>query len=134
MTGDATWADWFQRNVNGVLYSGLPEARTPGFWDNVGQCCGTAAVAELMLSLLRLTGQGSYGELARALADDILARATVRPDGGLEWIHAENRNEPYWKQSYTGYVQGAAGIGSLFLRLSNPSWKVRLPDNPFPIT
>jgi lantibiotic modifying enzyme len=137
VTGDASWHDWFERSVAGVLQAGLPEARTPGFWDNVGQCCGTAAVAELMLSLHRLTGRSDYVQLARALADDIAARATRHPDGSLEWIHQENRNEPYWKQSYTGYMQGAAGIGSLFLRIAghaqHAAWKVRLPDNPFPI-
>jgi hypothetical protein len=47
------------------------------------------------------------------------------------------RVEPYWKQSYTGYMQGAAGIGSLFARLAGhdrrAAWKIRLPDNPFPV-
>jgi hypothetical protein len=46
----------------------------------------------------------------------------------------ENRVEPYWKQSFVGYMQGAAGIGSMMLRLAShgtPSqWKVRLPDAP----
>jgi lantibiotic modifying enzyme len=133
VTSDARWADWFERSVAGVLHAGLPSGRTPGFWDNVGQCCGSAAIAELMVSLHRLTGRAPYGELARALADDILARATPHADGGLEWIHTENRAEPYWRQSYTGYMQGAAGIGSLFLRLAHPEAKVRLPDNPFPV-
>lgn len=138
VTGDAIWSDWFERSVAGVLQAGLPEARTPGFWDNVGQCCGSAAVAELMLSVHRLTGERRHLELARALAGDILARATRHDDGSLEWIHSENRIEPYWRQSYTGYMQGAAGIGSLFVRLAGherrAAWKVRLPDNPFPIT
>jgi len=137
MTHDPVWADWFQRSVNGVLYSGIPEQRTPGFWDNVGQCCGSAAVTELMLSMHALTRDAGYAELARLLADDILRRATRRPDGALEWVHTENRAQPYWRQSYTGYMQGAAGIGSLFLRLAAHdralAWKVRLPDNPLPI-
>lgn len=137
VTGDPAWADWFRRSVNGVLYSGIPELRTPGFWDNVGQCCGSAAVAEFMLSVHRMTGDAGYAEFARVLADDIVRRATRHPDGALEWIHAENRNEPYWRQSYTGYMQGAAGIGSLFIRLAahdrRLAWKVRLPDNPLPI-
>jgi lantibiotic modifying enzyme len=137
VTGNAKWGEWFRKCVNGVLYSGIPEARTPGFWDNVGQCCGSASVAEFMLSLHRLRGDHDYLELAHRLAADILARATPAAGGGLEWTHAENRIEPYWKQSYTGYMQGAAGIGSLFVRLSGheqkADWKVRLPDNPFPV-
>ncbi|HEY0482604.1 MAG TPA: lanthionine synthetase LanC family protein [Kofleriaceae bacterium] len=137
VTGDPAWASWFRRSVNGILYSGIPEARTPGFWDNVGQCCGSAAVAELLLSLHRLTDDPGYAELAHTLAADLLRRATRRADGGLEWIHAENRADPFWRQSYTGYMQGAAGIGSLLLRLAahdrRLAWKVRLPDNPLPI-
>ncbi len=78
-----------------------------------------------------------YADFARVLADDIVRRATRRGDGGLEWVHAENRVQPYWRQSYTGYMQGAAGIGSLFIRLAahdrRLAWKVRLPDNPLPI-
>lgn len=137
ITGDAEWSDWFRRSVNGILYSGIPETRTPGFWDNVGQCCGSSAVAEFLLSVHRLTGDPGYADFAHTLAADILRRATHRPDGSLEWIHTENRVEPYWRQSYTGYMQGAAGIGSLFIRLAahdrHLAWKVRLPDNPLPI-
>jgi len=137
VTGDPAWADWFRRSVNGVLYSGIPEQRTPGFWDNVGQCCGSAAVTEFMLSMHRLTGDAGYAEFAREVAGDILRRATHRVDGGLEWVHSENRVQPYWRQSYTGYMQGAAGIGSLLVRLAahdrRLGWKIRLPDNPLPI-
>jgi hypothetical protein len=47
---------------------------------------------------------------------------------------ASSRN---WRQSYTGYMQGVAGIGSLFVRLAaherRLAWKVRFPDNALPI-
>ena len=134
-TGDERWATWRQRSINGVWQSGIPELRGPGFWDNVGQCCGSAAVAELYLDLHELSGEPAYLDRARHIAADILARGSAREDGAIEWIHAENRTEPYWKQSYTGYMQGAAGIGSLLLRMasvgSGQPAKIRLPDNPF---
>lgn len=137
ITGDRTWSDWFRRSVNGVLYSGAPEARTPGFWDNAGQCCGSAAIGEFMLSLHRLRADDRYLDRAHAIAAHILARATPTAGGGAEWIHAENRIDPFWKQSYTGYLHGAAGIGSFLVRLAGhdqrASWKVQLPDNPFPV-
>jgi hypothetical protein len=136
VTREPRWAEWFQKSINGVLYSGVPEQRTPGFWDNVGQCCGTTAIAELALSLHRLRGDQAYRDFAEVLAADVVRRATPGADGSLEWIHAENRVEPYWRQSYTGYMQGAAGIGSLFVRLAGHDarrdWKVRFPDNPWP--
>jgi lantibiotic modifying enzyme len=135
VTHEARWSEWFRKSINGVLYTGLPEQRTPGFWDNVGQCCGTAAIAELALSLHRLRGEQAYRNFADELAADIARRATRANDGSLEWVHAENRAEPWWRQSYTGYMQGAAGIGSLFLRMaghdSNLAWKISLPDNPW---
>ena len=137
VTRDPRWGEWFRRSINGVLLSGIPEHRTPGFWDNVGQCCGTAAIAELALSLHRLTDDPTHADFAHALAGDIVRRATRGPGGELEWIHAENRVEPYWKQSFTGYMQGAAGIGSLFVRLAghdaHRTWKIRLPDNRLPL-
>ncbi len=84
-----------------------------------------------------MTGDPGYLALAHAIAGDILGRATRGSDGALEWIHTENRAEPHWRQSYTGYMQGAAGIGSLLVRLAaherRLAWKVRLPDNPLPI-
>ena len=136
LTGDQKWQTWFFRSVRGVLHSGIPDLRTPGFWDNVGQCCGSAGVAEFLVSLYQITGEEHYLQFAHRVTADILARG--RPAGdGTEWIHAENRTEPYWKQSFTGYMQGAAGIGSLLLRLAaidrGKQWKIHLPDNPFPV-
>lgn len=63
------------------------------------------------------------------IAADILARSTpTAPGGGIEWIRAENQTESYWPQSYTGSMQGAAGAGSLVVRLAGDDaradWKV----------
>jgi lantibiotic modifying enzyme len=142
VTGDATWAEWRRKAIRGVTTSGVPYTQTPGFWDNVGQCCGNAAIAEWMLTLHEETGDEAHLAFARELVADVLARATPAAGGGLEWIHAENRIEPYWKQSFTGYMQGASGIGSLLVRVAEReaaegagvtgAWKVRLPDQPLP--
>jgi lantibiotic modifying enzyme len=142
-TGRAEWRTWVLRCATSVLDSGIPAVHTPGYWDNVGQCCGSAAVAEWMLSLHDLTRDPVYTAMADALIADVVAHASPysggpgAPDGGLQWIHAENRVEPYWRQSYTGYMQGAAGIGSLFLRLAQraagASYVCRPVDNPFPV-
>ena len=54
-----------------------------------------------------------------------------------EWIHTANRVEPCWRESYTGYMHGAAGRGSLLIRLAAHDrklpWKLRRPDHPLPI-
>ena len=44
---------WMERVVNGargVMDAGVPERRTPGFWNNVSQCCGDAGVAGIFHS------------------------------------------------------------------------------------
>jgi lantibiotic modifying enzyme len=51
VTGDKKWLDWTKRSLNGILKSGIPEKRTDGFWNNVGFCCGSAAVAQFSLEI-----------------------------------------------------------------------------------
>lgn len=136
-TKDPRWRSRVLACASSVRRSGIPELETGGFWYNAGQCCGSAAVAEFYLGLAALENQPAWEGLAAAVVDHIIARGTPTESGGLEWVHAENRAEPYWRQSYTGYMQGAAGIGSLLIRLagrtSGKPWKERLPDNPFPV-
>jgi len=50
VTGDKGWVEWSERCARAILQSGIPEKQTPGFWNNVGQCCGSAGVAELVAS------------------------------------------------------------------------------------
>ncbi len=134
VTGDRRWMEAVRKSANALLTSGIPEARTPGFWNNVGQCCGDAGVAEFLLSLHRETGDRRYLDFAKRLTDHILRAAA--PDGsGLKWIHAENRGSPQDVKAQTGYMQGAAGIGVWLLRLDaalagRPS-RLRLPDSPW---
>lgn len=130
------WLDWAKRGATAILASGIPEGRTPGFWNNLGQCCGSAGVAAFFLDLAALTGEESYRVFARRMAADLLARAT--PDGrdGLRWVHAEHRVKPDYTYAQTGYMQGAAGIGVLLLQMaaeeSGEPWTLRLPDSPYP--
>lgn len=132
-TGDASWAGYLERGARAIANSGIPELETPGFWDNAGQCCGCAGVAEHFLSLYELTGRAEDRAFAHRLADDLLRRASPWGADAVQWVHAENRVEPYWRRAYTGYFQGAAGIGSLLIRLADRTAKFRLPCNPLPL-
>ena len=38
-----------RRAAASVLKAGVPKKRTPGFWNNVGICCGSAGVADFFL-------------------------------------------------------------------------------------
>jgi lantibiotic modifying enzyme len=135
ITNDAEWMKWVRMSAEGVLQSGIPEKPTPGFWNNVSQCCGSAGVAEFFLSLHEITKERKYLDFARRLTDDAIARST-RDEAGLRFVQAENRTQPEILKAQTGYMQGAAGIGLWLLRLhafergERPGFT--LPDSPFP--
>lgn len=134
-TGDARWRQALERGGRALLASGIPEQRTPGFWNNIGQCCGSAAVAEYALHLHHLTGDPAYRLLAERTTRDLLARGT-RDAAGLRFVQAEHRVHPELLIAQTGWMQGAAGVGSWFLRLDAEGTgrpvSVELPDCPFP--
>jgi lantibiotic modifying enzyme len=134
VTGDPAWLDWLHRSARAILSSGIPEKRTPGFWNNVSQCCGSAGVAEFFLDLYRVTRKPDYLDFSRRVTADLLARA-ARDAGGMRWVQAEHRAQPELLVAQTGYMQGAAGIGMWLLHLDafergKKAW-TRLPDSPF---
>lgn len=139
VTGDAEWRDWVARGARGVMATGIPERRTPGFWENVGQCCGTAGAAEHFLTLHRTTGEAGYRAFADRLTADLVARSTPArtPDGaGRKWVQAEHRVRPELLVAQTGHMQGAAGIGKYLLHLDamdqrGEGPRVVLPDDPW---
>lgn len=133
-TGDAAWMDWVHRCARAILQSGIPEKQPPGFWNNVSQCCGSAGVAEFFLSLYRITKKPEYLAFCETMTADLLTRAT-RDSKGCRWMQAEHRVKPQELVAQTGYMQGAAGIGLLLLRLDahrrNREPAIALPDSPF---
>jgi lantibiotic modifying enzyme len=134
ITEDPAWMDWVERGAAALIQSGIPEKETPGFWNNVGICCGSSGVAEFFLNLHRLTGKEEYLRFARRLTDQILAKG-IHGDSGLSWPQAEHRTRPDFLQAQTGLMQGAAGIGLWLLHLHlyerGQTAQIKLPDNPF---
>jgi len=116
ITGEAEWLDSAHTAAEAVMQSGIPEQRTPGFWNNVGRCCGNAGVAAFFLFLHEKTGRGDYLDFSERLTADLLARGTSGEEG-MMWIHAEHRVMPDRLSAQTGLMQGAAGIGLWLLRL-----------------
>src|SRR6185503_13287123 len=80
ITGDAAWTDWVRRCARSIVESGIPERQTPGLWNNVGQCCGLAGVADFFFHL-------HDREFADRVAQHVLDRAERTADG-LKWTHA----------------------------------------------
>ena len=127
--------DWVTKSANGILTSGVPEQRTPGFWNNVSQCCGDAGVAEFFLDLYSVTKDSTYRAFTMRMTADLLDRST-HDTQGTRWVQAENRIEPNKLVAQTGYMQGAAGIGMWFLRLDaverGRTPFIHFPDSPWP--
>jgi hypothetical protein len=134
ITGEKEWLTWMERGARSLLQSGIPEKETPGFWNNVGVCCGSAGVADFILSLHEIDPHPEYLDFVMRLTSDLLARGT-RDENGLRWIQAEHRSRPDFLQAQTGLMQGAAGIGLWFLRLDaykqGKHVSIFLPDTPF---
>ena len=134
VTGDPVWVDWVKKSARGIIESGIPEKETPGFWNNVSQCCGSAGVAEFFLSLHKVTRERAYLEFSKRVTAQLLSKAT-RDRDGMRWIQAEHRVRPELLVAQTGYMQGAAGIGMLFLRMDDfqrgKKASIIFPDSPF---
>ena len=133
-TKDQAWSDWVHRLARGVTATPVPEQRTPGFWNNISQCCGNIGVAQFFLDLHRTYGDPKALDFARRNLADTMRKAT-EADGGLKWVQAENRTQPDNVVAQTGFMQGAAGVGSFLLHLDafeqNRSPAIVFPDSPF---
>ena len=133
-TGDNQWLTWVDKSAKALTTSGIPEKPTPGFWNNVSQCCGSAGVAQFFLDLHSVKANPQYVAFAKRMTDDLLKRGT-KDEKGLRWVQAEHRVRPEQLVAQTGYMQGASGIGIWLLRLDAVETRranfVRFPDTPF---
>jgi lantibiotic modifying enzyme len=114
ITGRERWEQVAQECAKATIDSGAPEKQSPGYWNNVSQCCGNAGVGEFFISLQRRAAKPEYQSMIDRVRENTVSRATAEGDG-LKWVQAENRTEPTNLVAQTGYMQGAAGIGSFFL-------------------
>lgn len=134
VTHDKEWLTWAEKSARGILQSGIPEHETPGFWNNVSTCCGSAGVASFFLAMHQVTGKPEYLAFSRKVTDQLVAKAT-RDAVGTRWVQAENRVSPAVVVAQTGWMQGAAGIGAWLLRLDafdrKAKPRITLPDDPF---
>lgn len=140
VTGDPDWTDWALRCAESVRSSGIPEQTTPGFWNNVGLCCGSAGVASFfemlaqshrsyfLLPFRPITSDDPDQGFAKRLLDSSLARGTL-DERGLRFVQAEHRVKPELLQAQVGLMQGAAGVGLALLQFESIP-PVRLLDLP----
>jgi lantibiotic modifying enzyme len=133
-TAKKEWEDAMYACTEPILKSGIPEKQTPGFWNNISQCCGNAGVAEFFLSMYQLKKDSTYKDFAWKMTQDLLQKGTSK-ERGIKWIQAENRKNPDQVVAQTGYMQGAAGVGILLLHwmeLTQENGRlIHFPDDPY---
>lgn len=148
LTGNSMWTDQLDLLLKGVDSLGAPETRSWGWWNNHSRCCGDAGLGDAALLFDRVPGADSLA--ARQLANRcaaVIAGASVSgsaptgeaesadsqlPSVGCWWPQAEHRARPKFVQNQTGYMQGAAGIGSFLVHLATHDAptpvRIALPD------
>ncbi len=133
ITRDRAYQRWAHQLNTATQDMKVPE-RSPGFWNNISQCCGNCGVVEHFVAMHDHTGDSRHLTYARVVADDVLARATGDGDG-FKWTQAEHRVRPELLQAQTGFMQGAAGVGMALLHLDGAMNRrkpfVVLPDSPY---
>lgn len=133
ITGDPAWLKWMKTNFAGLTSTGVPEQRSKGLWQNYGQCCGDAGIGDYALFLFHATQDPEYLDFAERIGRHMIEYAET--SDGQSWQQAEHRSRPDFMETQTGYMQGAAGIGSFLTHLGtvldNRPIKVILPETPF---
>jgi len=125
VTGDPQWTELMDKSAAGIRSVEAPNA--------LGRRSGAAGVASFFLRLYVNNGDDSMLAEARSLAETVLA-AAERNEEGLHWV-ASSGDAP--AAAFTGFLDGAAGFGLLFLQLdaalNMQDWTLTFPDDPLGI-
>ncbi len=138
ITREPEYQVWTERLAQGVVQSGIPENLTPGYWNVVCQCCGSAAVIDLFVGLWASTGRPDYLAFAQRVARQLVSRESNLDGKGNRWYQAWTRVKPWDVSAETGYSIGASGVGAALLHVHLAEQgkynAILLPDNPFAST
>jgi lantibiotic modifying enzyme len=136
IAADGKWRTWIDELALWIVNSGAPEKPSDGYWNNISQCCGNVGIGQFWIDLSRywsLRG-ASLGGLRDRVTTNTVSRA-MDDESGLRWVQAENRTQPENRVAQTGFMQGAAGVGTFFLQLDaftrGAAWPTPWPDTPW---
>ena len=91
-------------------------------------------IGQYCIDLARYRPNPSAEKLLDRVVSHTRSKATDDA-AGLRWLQAENRVSPEAVVAQTGFMQGAAGVGTFFLQLDAFSrgvkWPTPLPDTPW---
>ena len=134
ITGDKQWGQIVDELTAWVVTSGAPVQQSAGYWNNISQCCGAVGIGQYCIDLARHRPTLAADKIRELVVATTRAKATDDATG-LRWVQAENRVSPDNVVAQTGFMQGAAGVGTFFLQLDAFSrgvkWPTPLPDTPW---
>jgi lantibiotic modifying enzyme len=134
VTGDKQWGQVVDELTAWLVTSGVPVQQSAGYWNNISQCCGAVGIGQYCIDLARHRPTLAADTIRELVVSTTRAKATDDATG-LRWVQAENRVSPENVVAQTGFMQGAAGVGTFFLQLDAFSrgvkWATPLPDTPW---
>ena len=137
LTGDASLLSPLDTMMRGLEGIGAPSTRSWGWWNNYGRCCGDSGLGDAALLFAGTPStdiqRAGYLSLAHACAS-VVEEHSESSNGMRSWTQAEHRARPRFVQAQTGYMQGAAGIGSFLVHLATHDrvggpLRIALPDD-----
>jgi len=105
------WTAAIEGCLQALRDSRLPARLYPGYWDNLGRCCGTASVGRVLVDRYATTGDPALLAWVDVLAADVMDRAVTTPTG-VAWSNTEHTVTPPDLPPEPGFMQGAAGIAA----------------------
>ena len=97
------------------LGASVDPASGKGFW-GLSACCGAAGVGDYLLDLFLAGGDEEHLEHAARIAGLLIDRARTAKEG-CRWSNSGSIDKTGKLVCDTGYMVGAAGVGSFFLKL-----------------
>ena len=128
VTGEPGYLEWTEKLARGIVRSGVPEKLTPGYWNVACQCCGSAAVTDLFLSLWVATGKSQYRDFALRVADHSSAAkttSTTRDTVGTRRGHESNPGKSVRKRA----IRSAPP--ALARHSFTPTWPLATATTPY---
>jgi lantibiotic modifying enzyme len=131
ITGEPAYLESIAAMYRGIRALNAPSTRSWGWWNNHSRCCGDAGLGDaalLLASVVPAPHSDGFLQLAHDCAA-VIEGASASDGGARSWTQAEHRARPRFLETQTGFMQGAAGIGSFLAHLAAPSSRIAFPED-----
>lgn len=108
------WTGLVEQCAQAVISSATPANQSTPAWASPSQRNGLAGIGEFFVALQRTMPKPAYADMIQRVSSAALAQATVDGDG-LKWMETADPEAPDAGAAHTGFMHGAAGIGTYFL-------------------